>query len=156
MTLAIAEAAGRYGHVLAPTNLHLPVVQLTRYLLEEGPGQGWAARVFYSDDGSTGMEVAIKMAFRLYTRREKLNKNLGEDISAKKLIVISQCDSYHGDTLGTMLTAEPNIYNNDQHNWYKPHAVCIPLPLVAYRKGILSIDVSALKEKVRGRLFCLS
>jgi dethiobiotin synthetase/adenosylmethionine--8-amino-7-oxononanoate aminotransferase len=35
-------------------------------MLIDGPGKGWAARAFYTDDGSTAMEVAIKMAFRKY------------------------------------------------------------------------------------------
>ena len=48
MSLALAEAAGRYGHVMFPSNLHPPAVQLSQYLLEKGPGRGWANRVFYS------------------------------------------------------------------------------------------------------------
>lgn len=48
MSLALAEAAGRYGHVMFPSNLHPPAVQLAQYLLEKGPGKGWAQRVFYS------------------------------------------------------------------------------------------------------------
>ncbi len=64
MSIAIGEAAGRYGHVIFPRNLHPPVVQLSRYLVEKGPGTGWAERVFYSDNGSTAMEIAMKMAFR--------------------------------------------------------------------------------------------
>lgn len=48
MSVALAEAAGRYGHVMFPSNLHPPAVQLAQYLLEKGPGRGWAQRVFYS------------------------------------------------------------------------------------------------------------
>ncbi|CAN0482056.1 unnamed protein product, partial [Discosporangium mesarthrocarpum] len=29
-----------------------------------GPGAGWASRVFYTDNGSTAVEVGIKMGFR--------------------------------------------------------------------------------------------
>ena len=32
--------------------------------LVNGPGRGWASRVFYTDNGSTATEVAIKMGFR--------------------------------------------------------------------------------------------
>ena len=48
MSMALAEAAGRYGHVMFPSNLHPPAVQLAQYLLEKGPGRDWADRVFYS------------------------------------------------------------------------------------------------------------
>ena len=137
MSLALAEAAGRYGHVMFPSNLHPPAVQLAQYLLEKGPGKGWAQRVFYSgnhdfllqclfairpivttddpvffsliDDGSTGMEVAIKMAMRLWDTRAKKgliksyqdssdsddSEDLVED-NMKKLVVLTQRDCYHG------------------------------------------------------------
>jgi dethiobiotin synthetase/adenosylmethionine--8-amino-7-oxononanoate aminotransferase len=112
MSLAIAEAAGRYGHVMFPSNLHPPAVQLAQYLLEKGPGRDWAKRVFYSDDGSTGMEVAIKMALRLWDMRVK-NGTIKSDIKGslrdgddlneedmKRVVVLTQRDCYHGDTLG--------------------------------------------------------
>ena len=62
---AAASAAGRYGHVMFPENVHAPALELARTLLG-GVGAGWAARVFYSDNGSTAVEVALKMAFRKY------------------------------------------------------------------------------------------
>lgn len=61
LALAAARAAGRYGHVMFPLATHLPALKLSERLLQ-GPGRGWAARAFLSDDGSTGMEVALKMA----------------------------------------------------------------------------------------------
>lgn len=57
----------RYGHVLFPENVHEPAVTLSEQLVR-GVGEGWAARVFYSDNGSTATEVAIKMAFRKYIK----------------------------------------------------------------------------------------
>ena len=75
LALAAAYAAGRYGHVLSPGIAHAPAVTLTERLLGHhepcrlAPGRGWASRVFFSDDGSTGMEVAIKMALQSSVRR---------------------------------------------------------------------------------------
>jgi dethiobiotin synthetase/adenosylmethionine--8-amino-7-oxononanoate aminotransferase len=149
MSLAIAEAAGRYGHVMFPSNLHPPAVQLAEYLLEKGPGRDWAHRVFYSDDGSTGMEVAIKMAMRLWDVRKKskgLNSVIdSEDINVndmKNIIVLTQKDCYHGDTLGTMDTAESGPFNQSQHPWYRPRTAALPLPMVAFRSGKLTIDAT--------------
>ena len=139
MALAIAESAGRYGHVLSPKILHLPLVKLTEYLLKSGPGKNWASRVFYTDNGSTGMEVALKMALKLSATRS--GQLPGHDSSIR---VICQTGSYHGDTLGTMLAAEPNEYNNNQHAWYKPKAFSIPLPYISYKKGVLSVHTDTL------------
>lgn len=50
MSLAIAQAAGRYGHIIFPGNVHEPSLRLAELMLQ-GPGKGWAKRVFFSDNG---------------------------------------------------------------------------------------------------------
>jgi dethiobiotin synthetase/adenosylmethionine--8-amino-7-oxononanoate aminotransferase len=52
-----------------PENTHAPALALTARLLA-GPGRGWAQRAFYSDDGSTAVEIALKMALRAYAVRK--------------------------------------------------------------------------------------
>ena len=47
---ALAEAAGQYGHVMHPETAHEPALGLAERLLGL-VGQGWADRVFFSDDG---------------------------------------------------------------------------------------------------------
>lgn len=136
MALAIAEAAGRYGHVMFPSNLHPPAVQLARFMIGEGgPGRGWAKRVFFSDDGSTAMEVALKMALRLFEKRRRRG---GEENNHP--LVITQRDSYHGDTLGTMsASGEESVYTTGQHPWWRRCGVSIDVPLVYYKKGALTL-----------------
>ena len=51
-----------------------------------------------------------------------------------------------GDTLGTMDTAEEGPFNQSQHPWYRPRTVALPLPLVAYREGNLTIDASTMRN----------
>lgn len=53
VSLAVGEAAGRYGHVIFPGHVHEPALRLAELLLETGPGKGWASRVFFSDNGRT-------------------------------------------------------------------------------------------------------
>ena len=65
LSLALAAGAARYGHVMHPEVAIEPALAVARRLLD-GPGRGWAARVFFSDDGSTAVEVALKMAFRKF------------------------------------------------------------------------------------------
>ena len=50
LVAALATAAARYGHVMHPETASEPAVHLARKLLSSA-GQGWADRVFYSDDG---------------------------------------------------------------------------------------------------------
>jgi dethiobiotin synthetase/adenosylmethionine--8-amino-7-oxononanoate aminotransferase len=66
------HAAGRWGHVMYPENAHAPALGLAARLLD-GPGEGWARRTFFSDDGSTAVEVGLKMALRSYAANKVRN-----------------------------------------------------------------------------------
>ena len=100
LSRAASYAAGRYGHVLFPSIVHEPVYILSKHLLKLNK---WAHRVFYTDNGSTALEVALKMAFK--------GKN-------GKLSVVGIEGSYHGDTIGAMDISNPNLFNEEIH-WYK-------------------------------------
>ena len=93
LTIAAATAAGRYGHVLFPSGTHAPALHLAEKLLST-VGEGWASRVFYSDNGSTGIEVALKMALRASGRRYGWDGDVGGDVG-----VIGLKGGYHGDTV---------------------------------------------------------
>ncbi|KAJ6489193.1 PLP-dependent transferase [Mycena vitilis] len=124
LTLAAARASGRYGHVMFPQATHAPALQLAERLLD-GPGKGWASRVFFSDDGSTGMEVALKMALRAFSVRENLQGKARKDLG-----VLGLRGSYHGDTIGAMAAcAEEGVYTCEWHNakgyWLDPPTISI-------------------------------
>ena len=74
----LARSAAQFGHVMFPSNLHLPAHELSEYFVKTGPGKEWASRAFFSDDGSTGMEIAVKMAMRLSASRELNENDAGE------------------------------------------------------------------------------
>jgi bifunctional dethiobiotin synthetase / adenosylmethionine---8-amino-7-oxononanoate aminotransferase len=135
MGLAAAAAAGRYGHVIFPQVCHSPAVLLAEKLLN-GPGRGWARRAFFSDDGSTAIEVAIKMGMKLYQKRAEV---LPEQLSAIDWVVCGQEGCYHGDTLGAMNVAEPSIFNQGQHPWYRARGLFLCTPKIAYKDGLLSL-----------------
>ena len=138
LTLAAARAAGRYGHVLFPQSTHLPALNLAETLLA-GPGRDWASRVFYSDNGSTGMEVALKMALRAYAKKYPAVGDAGGD-RAKKLGVLGLKGSYHGDTIGAMnaCDAGDGVFTCEWHDskgfWFNP-------PSLAIREGRTSINL---------------
>lgn len=125
LTLAAARASGRYGHVMFPQATHLPALKLAERLLQ-GPGAGWASRAFFSDDGSTGMEIALKMALRAFTLRQ------GQELDSsqkKELGILGIKGSYHGDTIGAMDACEEGVYTCEWHNakgyWFDPPTVSI-------------------------------
>jgi adenosylmethionine-8-amino-7-oxononanoate aminotransferase len=66
-----------------------PVEKLARNLIKISPGMN---KVFYSDNGSSAMEIAIKMALQYW-------KNIGE---SKKTQIATVENGYHGDTFGAM------------------------------------------------------
>lgn len=120
----IASAAARYGHVLFPEHVHEPAVVATKELLSSA-GHGWANRVFFSDNGSTAVEVALKMAFRLREKR------CGPQEEWK---VLGLSDSYHGDTKGAMDASSPNAFKTSE-KWYAPKGVWLDAPYAAYEDG---------------------
>ena len=138
LTLAAARAAGRYGHVLFAQSTHLPALKLAETLLA-GPGRAWASRVFYSDNGSTGMEVALKMALRAYIKKYPAKGDAGGD-RAKKLGVLGLKGSYHGDTIGSMNACDEGdgVYTCEWHDskgfWFDP-------PSLAIQKGQICITL---------------
>lgn len=85
----IAAQLTTLEHVIFADFTHAPAVELAERLLTILPQN--QARVFYSDNGSTAVEVALKMAFQYW-------HNLGRP--RRKVIALE--DAYHGDTFGAM------------------------------------------------------
>ena len=77
---------------------HEPAETLAAELVRITPDP--LTRVFFSDSGSTSVEVALKMALGYWY-------NIGEPRS--RILVLEH--SYHGDTIGTMSVGERGVYN---------------------------------------------
>lgn len=86
---AIADQANQLEHVIFAGFTHQPAITLAERLLAILPDN--QEKVFYSDNGSTAVEVAIKMAFQYFYNR---------GIKKRKIIAID--GAYHGDTFGAM------------------------------------------------------
>ena len=143
MALASAAAAGRYGHVIFPDVVHQPALRLSQKLIgSQGPGHGWASRVFFTDDGSTAMEVSIKMGMKTYQKWHGLSD---EQVHQYDWMVCAQKECYHGDTLGVMDVAEPSVFNEGQHPWYEPKALFLATPSLGFHDG--NLRVSSLDNK---------
>lgn len=93
----VSEQISTLEHCMFAGFTHEPAVRLAERLLEILPGG--MRKIFYSDNGSTAVEVAIKMAIQYWG-----NKGLGK----KKIIAIEQ--AYHGDTFGAMAVSGRSVF----------------------------------------------
>jgi len=94
----IYEQAKKLQQVIFTAFTHEPAVKLAEKLLDALPGD--FTKIFYTDDGSTATEVAIKMAVQYW-------KNVGD---MKRNKVVAFHNSYHGDTFGAMSISERDVY----------------------------------------------
>ena len=95
---AIAEQAGRLDQIIFAGWTHEPAETLARGLIEMMPAE--LSRVFFSDSGSTSVEVALKMALGFWANR-------GEP---RHRVLVMQ-HSYHGDTIGAMSVGARGVFN---------------------------------------------
>ncbi|OJJ69057.1 hypothetical protein ASPBRDRAFT_46339 [Aspergillus brasiliensis CBS 101740] len=133
LALSAAYAAGRYGHVMFPGNIHEPALTLAETLLET-VGNPRLQKVFYSDNGSTGMEVAIKMGLRAACDR------YGWDASQEQISILGLKGSYHGDTIGVMDCSEPSTFNK-KVEWYRGRGYWFDYPQVHMSQGVWKVQI---------------
>ncbi|GIZ37873.1 hypothetical protein CKM354_000130400 [Cercospora kikuchii] len=133
LALTAAHAAGRYGHVMFANAIHQPALDLAATVINKS-GNPRLAKVFYSDNGSTGMEVAVKMALRATVERYKPHDRKNLDIR-----IVGLTNSYHGDTIGTMDCSEPSIYN-EKVEWYRGRGIWLDFPTVKMSEGQWLVD----------------
>ena len=141
LALSAAYAAGRYGHVMFAEAVHEPALALAETLLK-GMGNPRLSRVFYSDNGSTGCEVAVKMALRASRKRY----GWGADESVG---ILGLKGSYHGDTMGAMDCSEPSVFN-EKVEWYEGKGFWFDYPTVQCVNGRWLIDMPETLQRELG------
>jgi adenosylmethionine-8-amino-7-oxononanoate aminotransferase len=104
---AVAEQLGRFAHTTLLGTTHPSVAALARRLVEIAP-EG-LNHVFFSDNGATAVEAALKIAFqyRLLTRGKE---------AAAHAVYLSLDNAYHGDTLGAAAVGGVELF----HDIFKP------------------------------------
>jgi adenosylmethionine-8-amino-7-oxononanoate aminotransferase len=80
-----------------------PAIELAKRLVDITPHG--LRKVFYSDNGSTAVEIAIKMAYQYW-------QNTGEK---KKTYIVHLANSYHGDTLGSVSVGGIDLFSKVYH-----------------------------------------
>jgi len=112
---AIKDQLDRLEHVIFAGFTHEPAIELAEALLRVAPGRSPSAseamdgrerpppglaRVFYADNGSSAVEVALKMSFHSWRNRGREQK--------KRFIALT--GSYHGETLGALSVTDVPLY----------------------------------------------
>jgi adenosylmethionine---8-amino-7-oxononanoate aminotransferase len=97
------QQALRLEHVIFTGFTHEPAVTLAERLLPLLPGN--FSRVFYSDNGSTAVEVAIKMALQYWGNRH-------DAAAGRRKKILAFHHSYHGDTFGAMSVSERSVFTD--------------------------------------------
>lgn len=138
LTLSASYAAGRYGHVIFPESTNEPALSLALKVLDK---DRWASRVFFSDNGSTAIEVALKMALKATALRYSLNAT--EPIEALGIY-----GSYHGDTIGALDATSTSVHN-EQVQWYEPKGHFLMPPSVHISHGQVYVRVPSVMFKLQ-------
>ena len=95
---ALLRQARTLDHVLFAGATHEPAVRLAEELLAVAPAG--LTRVFFSDDGSTAVEVALKMVAQRWV-------HAGEP---ERTVFVALEGAYHGDTFGAMSAGDPSPF----------------------------------------------
>lgn len=101
---AICEQVYKIAHFTTLGASNIPAIKLAKRLTEITPKN--LTKVFYSEDGSEAMEIAIKIAYHYWHNKGFKEKN--------KFITLNE--AYHGDTIGSVSVGGINIF----HEKYRP------------------------------------
>jgi adenosylmethionine-8-amino-7-oxononanoate aminotransferase len=129
----VAEQFLQLEQVIFAGFTHEPAVRLAERLLEILPKN--QAKIFYSDNGSTSVEVALKMAIQYF-------HNQG---FTKKRKVIALENGYHGDTFGTMAVGAKSGFNAP----FEPflyETIYLPVPVKGQEAKSLETMKSLMKN----------
>lgn len=130
---AIAAQTQKLDQIIYAGWTHEPAETLARGLIAIMPPA--LTHVFYSDSGSTSVEVALKMALGFWTNR-------GE--SRHRILVMEH--SYHGDTIGAMSVGARGVFNQA----YAPllfDVGTIPFPAAGHEQATLDALAAACRDR---------
>jgi adenosylmethionine-8-amino-7-oxononanoate aminotransferase len=97
---ALKAQLDELDHVMLAGFTHAPIIELSERLVRLAPPG--LNRCFYADNGSSAVEVALKMSFHYW-------RNVGK---TKKTRFIALENGYHGETLGALAVGGPSMYRD--------------------------------------------
>lgn len=102
---AIAEQFSKLDHVIFAGATHPKAEELAKRVVQILPDK--FRKVFFSDDGSTAVEVALKMAFQFFHNQNNPRKR-----------VLAIDGAYHGDTFGAMSIGQRGYFNQPFEHFF--------------------------------------
>jgi len=99
---AVHDQLGRIAHATMLGNATVPSILLARRLVEITPPE--LTRVFFSDNGSTANEVALKIAYQYWRQADG-----GRESGRTKFLAIG--GAYHGDTVGAVSVGGMDLFH---------------------------------------------
>jgi adenosylmethionine-8-amino-7-oxononanoate aminotransferase len=129
---AVQQQVAQLPHVMFSGVTHEPAVRCAELLLQRAPHY---SKVFYSDDGSTAVEVAIKMALQFW-------HNNGQTRNT----IIAFENAYHGDTFGSMSVGARNVFTAafERHLF---QVKTIPVPVRGQEEKTINAFKTILQEE---------
>lgn len=128
----VAEQLNTLEHVIFAGFTHRPAVELAEKLLQILPGN--PSRIFYTDNGSTAVEVALKMAIQYWHNQGR-----------QKHTFIAFEQAYHGDTFGSMSISARSAFTAP----FDPllfEVISIPVPQAGREEESLKALEAAIQE----------
>lgn len=130
---AIYKQLTTLEHVLFGGFTHEPAVKVAEKLLPMLPSN--QKKLFFSDNGSTAVEVAIKVALQYFY-------NKGE----KRTTLIAFEDAFHGDTFAAMAASGISLYTQAFEGMFVD-VIRIPVPTYGNEEATYTALINAIKSK---------
>ena len=132
ITSKVAEQMLKLDQVVFSGFTHEPAVQLSEALIKILPEN--QQKLFFSDNGSTSVEVGIKMALQYHF-------NKGE----KRKVILAFEEGFHGDTFGAMSASGLSVYNGPFEDFFI-EVERIPVPNAENLNEVLDLLKTLLSE----------
>ena len=132
----VKKQLDKLEHVILAGFTHEQVIKLAERLIKLTPKN--LTKTFFADNGSSGIEVALKMSFHFH-------KNRGEI----RPFFISLENSYHGETLGALAVGDVELYKKI-YDELMIKTIQVPVPKTQLREDIVE-PLKKLEEVLKNR-----